>query len=101
MTGYQKRGTHISLQLENAHAGDWVEVPLLYYSGYEARDGQGQQLEVADGNNHVVRICLQEGTSRVVLQYQGFWYFRAAELITVLTLGAFGVWWWKKGRQSC
>lgn len=98
VTGYQKRGTHISLQLQNVRAGDWVEVPLLYYSGYEARDGQGHRLEAADGDNHVVRILLQEGTEQVELQYRGCWYFRAAELITVLTLGAFGVWWWRKGR---
>lgn len=101
VTGYQKRGTHIDLQLQNARAGDWVEVPLLYYSGYEAGDGRGNRLEVEEGDNHVVRIRLQEGTDQVMLQYRGCWYFRAAELITVLTLGAFGVWLWKKGRQIC
>ncbi len=101
LTGYQKRGTHIDLQLQNARAGDWVEVPLLYYSGYEAEDGQGRRLEVEDGDNHVVRIRLQEGTDQVMLQYRGCWYFRAAELITVLTLGVFAVWWWKKGRRIC
>lgn len=101
LTGYQKSGTHIDLQLQNARAGDWVEVPLLYYSGYEAEDGQGHRLEVEDGDNHVVRILLQEETEQVVLQYRGCWYFRVAEMITVLTLGAFGVWWWRKGRRIC
>lgn len=96
LTGYYKRGTRISLQLQNARAGDWVEVPLLYYEGYGAIDNLGRPLEVADGDNHVVRICLQEGSEQVELRYKGFWYFRAAELATGLTLGACGICWWRK-----
>lgn len=96
LTGYDKRGTRICLQIQNARTGDWVEVPLLYYGGYEARDGQGRPLEVTDGDNHVVRVGLREGTSRVELRYKGFWYFRAAELVSGLTWGACGICWWKK-----
>lgn len=100
LTGYDKRGTRISLQLQEARAGDWVEVPLLYYGGYEARDGQGQRLEVSDGNNHVVRVWLGEDTGRVELRYRGFWYFRVAEGVTLLTLGAWGICWWRRRGQS-
>lgn len=100
LTGYQKQGTEIRLQLQNVHEGDWVEVPLLYYGGYEARDDRGYVLETADGDNHVVRICLREGTSRVELRYRGFWYFRAAEGITLLTLGGWGICWWTKRRRA-
>lgn len=96
---YQKRGTQIILQLQNAQKGDWVEVPLLYYGGYVAKDGKGQRLEVVAGDNHVVRICLQEGTNRVELRYRGFWYFRVAEIITLMTLGALGVCWWRRRKQ--
>lgn len=100
LTGCQKQGTRISLQLENAREGDWVEVPLLYYGGYVARDGQGHRLEIVPGDNHVVRVCLQEGSSRVELRYRGYWYFRMAEGITLLTLGAWGICWWRKRRQG-
>lgn len=97
---YEKRGTCVRLRLQNSHQGDWVEVPLLYYDGYGARDQQGQRLEVEAGDNHVVRVLLREGTTQVELRYEGFWYFRAAEAVTVLTLGAWGVYWWKKRRRS-
>jgi len=101
LTGYYKSGTRISLRTRNVRAGDWVEVPLLYYGGYEARDSQGRFLEVTDGDNHVVRILLQEGVSQVELRYKGFWYFRVAELVTGLTWGACGICWWKKrGRRG-
>ncbi|MDE5892920.1 MAG: hypothetical protein K2H45_08375, partial [Acetatifactor sp.] len=100
LTSYQKQGTRIHLQLENVCEGDWVEVPLLYYGGYEARDGQGRSLEIAQGNNHVVRVYLQEGSRRVELRYRGFWYFRMAEGITLLTLGAWGICWWRKRRRT-
>lgn len=99
LTEYQKQGTRIDLQMENVREGDWVEVPLLYYGGYEARDGQGRSLEIVEGDNHVVQIRLQEGSSRVELRYRGFWYFRMAEGITLLTLGAWGVCWWKKRKK--
>lgn len=100
LTGCQKQGTRISLQLENVCAGDWVEVPLLYYAGYEAKDGLGRKLETVEGDNHVVRICLQAESSWVELRYRGFWYFRVAEGITLLTLGAWGICWWIKRRQT-
>lgn len=100
LTEYGKQGTRLSLSLQNVREGDWVEVPLLYYGGYEARDQQGRRLEVAAGDNYVVRIWLREGTTQVSLRYKGFWYFRAAELITVLTLGAWGIYWWKKREKS-
>lgn len=44
-----KQGTRISLQLEHAGEGAWVEVPLLYYGRYEARNGQERKLEVVEG----------------------------------------------------
>lgn len=97
---YEKQGTHVSLRLQNVQPQGWVEIPLLYYDGYGARDQQGQRLETEPGDNHVVRILLREGTTRVELRYEGFWYFRAAELVTVLTLGAWGVYWWKKRRRN-
>lgn len=100
LTEYWKQGTSIRLTLQNVHAGDWVEVPLLYYGGYEARDGHGNVLDIVDGDNHVARISLPEGTSRVELRYKGFWYFRVSEGITLLTLGAWGVCWWTKRRRA-
>ena len=99
LMGYEKQGTRVSLQLEDVQEGDWVEVPLLYYAGYEARDQREQRLDVASGDNHVVRVLLREGTTQIELRYRGLWYFRAAELISVLTLGAWGVYWWKKRRR--
>ncbi len=97
---YGKQGTDVSLGLQNVREGAWVEVPLLYYAGYGARDQLGQRLEVKAGDNHVVRILLREGTTRVELGYKGFWYFRVAELATILTLGAWGVYWWKKRQRN-
>ena len=99
LTGYYKQGTRIELQLCNVGPGDWVEVPLLYYGGYEAIDGQGRSLIVEDGDNHVVRVRLQEGAEQVSLRYRGFWYFRGAELVSLAAWGACGICWWKKRRR--
>lgn len=90
---HNKSGTNIGLKLSNANAGDYVEVPLLYYPGYTAKDENGNKLEVTDGENHVMRIYLDHGTEFVKIKYSGFWYFKIADIISLLTvLGMIALW---------
>lgn len=86
---YEKDRTNIQLSLEGAGNGSWVEVPLLYYPGYTAKDNLGNKLKIADGNNHVLKVLLEEGSSTVNISYTGLWYFRIAEIISLLTIGWF------------
>ena len=57
---YYKSGTNIEAEISGAKNGSYIEVPLLYYPGYSAKDNNGNKLETEDGTNHVLRINLQK-----------------------------------------
>ena len=83
-----------------AKNGSYIEVPLLYYPGYSAKDNNGNKLETEDGTNHVLRINLQNGTDTVKIKYSGLWSFKLADAVTILTLlGMAALWFYHKRRN--
>ena len=86
VTKHEKQGTNITLTISGAMDGAYVEVPLLYYPGYEARDGENQKLAVVPGNNDVVRVMINADTATVRVSYVGLPAFKIATLISALTL---------------
>ena len=95
---YEKDRTNIQLSMEGAGEGSWVEVPLLYYPGYTAKDNLGNKLKIEDGNNHILKVLLEEGSTCVNISYTGLWYFHIAEIISLVAIGWF-VWYLKKSKQ--
>ena len=75
-----------------------MEVPLLYYPGYTAKDNLGNKLKIEDGNNHVLIVLLEEGSTCVNISYTGLWYFHIVEIISLVAIGWF-VWYLKKSKQ--
>lgn len=76
------------LYCENASGvNGYVELPLLYYRGYQARDMKtGNALMVSDGENHVVRVEVPEGyQGNIYTSFYSPWYWRAAEAVTLLS----------------
>lgn len=76
------------LYCENGSAADgYVELPLLYYRGYQAEDVEtGELFAVSDGANHVVRVEVPKGYQGIV--YTSFvspFYWRAAEVVTLMS----------------
>lgn len=87
LVSYDKSGTNVTVYVDSVKDGDWIEVPLLNYPGYKAKDDLGNKLEVVDGDNNVVRVMLAEGASEISVYYSSLWYMRVAEVISVITLG--------------
>lgn len=83
--GYEKNGTNITLALSEANSGDYIELPLLYYPGYTAKDNNGG-LKVVSGSNGVVRIILNHGSQTVKVKYSGLISYTFGNIITLLTL---------------
>lgn len=83
---YDKQGTNISLDIEGAADGTYIEVPLLNYPGYSAKNDKGEKLEITCGDNNVLRIHLTEDTDRVSVRYTGMFSFKAGCVISVLTV---------------
>ena len=93
ISDYTKIGTTIEFHCENAAEKEGrLELPLLYYEGYQATgraaDGTSFPIEVSAGQNNVVSLKLDAGMEGdVVLEFVNPWYWRMAEIVSVICLG--------------
>lgn len=101
ITSYEKSGTNITLEVSGARGGSYVEVPLLYYPGYVAKDNNSDKLDVSAGENNVLRVMLNNGTSTVKIKYSSPIKFRVGDIITFITLLGCGyvIYCKKKGKE--
>lgn len=87
------RGTSITMHMKNTSAQQaGLELPRLYYAGYQALEvtdeGQHFSIEVTDGTNHVIKLMIPEETEgNITLSFREPWYWRLAEIITLLSAG--------------
>lgn len=86
-------GTSITMHVKNTSAQQMgLELPRLYYAGYQAlevtEEGQHFPIEVTDGTNHVIKLMIPEETEgNITLSFREPWYWRLAEIITLLSAG--------------
>lgn len=100
VTSYTKDGCHVVMDVEwglqntegyeesdAQNAESYVELPLLYYKGYEAKGEHGQKLDVVCGENNVLRVLIPAGyQGKIDVDFKGFWYWRVAEAVSLATL---------------
>lgn len=77
-----KNGTTIKLRYSLVHSVV-IEIPLLYYEGYVARDYTGTQVELTDGKNHIMEVILPAGNGEIKIWFQGLWYFRFLDFLSL------------------
>ncbi len=86
-------GTSITMHVKNTSAQQaGLELPRLYYAGYQALEvtdeRQPFQIEVTDGTNHVIKLMIpEEIEGNITLSFREPWYWRLAEIITLLSAG--------------
>ncbi|RKJ44914.1 hypothetical protein D7X98_09600 [bacterium 1XD8-76] len=86
INSYEKKGSHVRLDCDCGEQGQYIELPLLYYKGYRAVESGGGKLQVVCGENNVVRVMIPSGFQGIIeVDFAGFWYWRAAELVSLLT----------------
>lgn len=97
--------TRTELTVEAGEEEYYVELPMLCYKGYRAKDTEtGESFEVVPGNNYEVRVLLPagyRGTLRV--WYAGMWYWRLAEAVSLVCFLAIAAGWivcHKRSRKS-
>ena len=85
---FEKKNLDTVTQVEVASdAGEyWLELPMLCYKGYRAQDMEtGERFAVLAGNNQEVRVQLPGGyCGRLHVWYAGMWYWRVAEVISLV-----------------
>lgn len=88
---YSKEGLQAVLTCANESGNaSYVDLPILLYKGYHAYAGDGRELEVEPGANHLVRVILPVGyEGRVQVRFESPWYWRLGEVVTMSTLVLF------------
>lgn len=90
VNSFSKDDSKIELKYTNNEGNGYIEVPLLYYPGYVAKDEKGKKLKVVCGNNNVIRVELTEkksGAITVDYREKVKWIFAdSISLITILSL---------------
>lgn len=93
VTNFQKQGTVVELHCKNSTDSlKRIEVPLLYYKGYQAvgiqENGSSFLMEVSAGTNNVVSIQVEAyADCDVRLEFHEPWYWRIAEIISLVVTG--------------
>ncbi len=89
ITEYAKQYLTVKLVCENIGSEEsYIDFPLLYYKGYQAKTDTGEKLQVCYGDNYLVRVILPSGYSGgVKVCFVSPFYWRISELVTLLTIG--------------
>lgn len=95
--GYEKKYLNVSVScVNNGQETGYIDMPLLYYRGYRAKSDDGNILEVCAGENNVVRVLVPGGyEGKISVGFVSPWYWRMAEVVSLITLGGLagcGIW---------
>lgn len=70
-----------------------VEVPLLFYKGYQAITDGGEQLQILPGASYRISVSVPAGFSgSFSVKFREPWYWRLCEWISLVTLIGMVVW---------
>lgn len=98
VTEVDKQGSRVVFAcINSADKSGYVELPLLYYKGYVATlETNGLKTGVLDGDNHVVRVSIpSKYDGKILVDFESPWYWRMAEIISVIFLIGF-IFVWRK-----
>jgi len=84
---YRKRGSHISVKVTPLEKEeDYLMFPLYWYPGYEIKVN-GEKVPVSPLTT-LVCCPLPMEPAVIEVRYRGFWFFQAADLVTLITFCA-------------
>lgn len=79
----------VSTEFHESRSSDSVILPYIYYDGYAAKDdATGEKYEIYCTADYNVGIRIPANyTGQITISYKGKWYWRIAELISIITCG--------------
>ncbi len=93
-----REGTYNVFYVKAGKDGGTVELPLFHYKGYHVMDESGTEYEISDGTIDLISVELPAGfDGKLITRFIEPWYWRLAEIISVLSVIAC-IWMvhWKK-----
>ena len=84
LDNYEKQGTNLSFTLEIPQGCAYVEVPMLYYPGYQAACN-GESCRVVRGDNNLIRLygVHGDGAAQVQIWYEAPMRWVAAQAVSL------------------
>ena len=86
----QKDGTNMTFDISNVEADTIIELPYIYYLGYEMEvakhDGQTEKIEIFESDNGFVAINVPETATKVTVKYTGTMLMKATYILSAVTL---------------
>ena len=86
----QKDGTNMTFDISNVEADTIIELPYIYYLGYEVEvakhDGQTEKVETFESDNGFVAINVPETATKVTVKYTGTMLMKATYILSAVTL---------------
>ncbi len=74
----------------NGNEDSYVEFPLLNYRHYKAKDNDGNQLRIVNGDNNVVRVIIPPSFSgNIFVKYTPPFYWHICEIISLISVITF------------
>lgn len=93
-------GPEVVIDCKDAQKDAYVEAPLFNYKGYRAFDEAGNEYEITDGDNCLVRVLLPEGFSGIItVDYYDPWYWKASYAVSLISLAAIIILWNRNRRK--
>lgn len=86
---YERGEGTVTVACENMSEEEtYVDVPILYYMGYGARDtGTKEHLTVVPADNKRVRVILPAGyRGNFIVKFESPWYWRVSELVSLVAV---------------
>lgn len=105
LSDIQKEGTKIQCYVDNVSEDGYLEVPLVNYKGYVAKDvDKNVPLTIENGNNNCIRVEIPAdfmGNIEICFRHPIYW--RIAEIITtvsIILLVGFGMYSYKLKKKK-
>ncbi len=93
VVSYKKSGSQIVLHAANSSAETVsVQMPLIYYLGYDAETADGQSISVYGGEQGILTVDIPAGfEGSIGIWHRGFWYWDVAVMISLVAWIGVGI----------
>lgn len=82
-----RRGSSMTVRCVAADEEGWIWLPLFHYKGYHVTDDDGNEYTIRDSVHNQIEVSVPIGfDGYLYVEYKEPWYWRLAELISLVTV---------------
>ena len=85
ITNFKRQGSHLSFEFNNDAENNVLELPVLFYPGYEVKVNE-KPVPIRISKNNLIELELNRSEGRITLDYVGKLSYIICDLISVISL---------------